>query len=127
MVKQLGIHTYFLTLPFLDLIWEGLPSIINKLNKFGLCEGEVENLSYKNRCNLLDNNLVLVASACHYKVKIFSKDMILDCLLGKTKCYAVRIEFQERVVHMSILLCGFSMHQIFKLKQPTSVLLKKQK
>ena len=32
MVKQLGIPTYFLTLPCADLRWEDLPYIINKSN-----------------------------------------------------------------------------------------------
>ena len=43
MVKQLGIPTYFLTLPCTDLRWEGLPYIINKLNNIGLSDKELKN------------------------------------------------------------------------------------
>ena len=54
MVKQLGISTYFLTLPCAELGWEELPYIINKLNNLGLSDGELKNLSYQERCNLLN-------------------------------------------------------------------------
>ena len=60
MVKQLAIHTYFLTLSFADLRGEELPYIINKLNNLGLSDEELKNLSYLGRCNLLNNNPVLV-------------------------------------------------------------------
>ena len=62
MVKQLGIPTYILTLSCADLlIWEELPYIINKLNNLGLSDKELKNLSSQERCNLLNNNPVLVA------------------------------------------------------------------
>ena len=31
-----------------------------------------------------------------YKIEVFFKEIILDGPLGKTKYYAIRIEFQER-------------------------------
>ena len=96
MVKQLGIPTYFLTLSCADLRWEELPHIINKLNKLGLSEEELKNLGYQQRCKLLNNNPVLVARHFQYKVELFFKEIILDGPLGKTKYYALRIEFQER-------------------------------
>ena len=55
MVKQLGIPTYFLILSCAELRWEELPYIINKLNNLGLSEKELKNLSYQERCNLLNN------------------------------------------------------------------------
>ena len=132
MVKQLGIPTYFLTLSSADLRWEELPFIINKLNNLGLSLEELKSLSYLNGCNLLNNNPVLVASHFQYKVEVLFKDIILVGRLGKTKHYAIRTEFHERgrphihsfiwilvfvydnfvftkgVVHISILLYGFS-------------------
>ena len=45
---------------------------------------------------MLNNNPVLVARHFQYKVEVFFKDIILDGPLGKTKCYTIRIEFQER-------------------------------
>ena len=108
MVKQLGIPTYFLTLSCADLRWEELPYIINKLNNLGLSEEELKNLSYQERCNLLNNNPALVARHFQYKVEVF-KEITLDGPLGKTKYYAIRIEFQERGsphVHSFIWICN---------------------
>ena len=85
MVKQLGIPTYYLTLSCADLRWEELSYIINKLNKLGLSEEELKNLSYHERANLLNNNPVLVARHFQYKVEVFFKDIIIEGPLGKTK------------------------------------------
>ena len=85
-----------MTLSSADLRWEELPYIINKLNNLGLSKEELKNLSYKERCNLLNNNPVLAARHFQYKVEVFFKDIILDGPLGQTKYYAIRFEFQER-------------------------------
>ena len=61
-----------------------------------LSDEELKNLSYQERCNLLNNNTVLVPRHFQYKVEVFFKKIILDDPLGKTKYYAVQIEFQER-------------------------------
>ena len=95
MVKQLGILTYFLTLLSADLRWGELPYIMNKLNNLGLSNEELKNLSYQERCNLLNKNPVLVARHFQYKVEVSFKKTILDGPLRKTKYYAIRIEFQE--------------------------------
>ena len=93
MVKQLGIPTYFLTLSCAYLRWDKLPYIINKLTDLGLSNEEPKNLSYQERCNLLNKNPVLVAIHFQYKVEVFLKEIILDGSLGKTKNYAIRTEF----------------------------------
>ena len=94
--KQLGIPTYFMTLSCADLRWEELPYIFNKLNNLLLSKKGLKNLSYQERCNLLNNNPVLVARHFQYKVELFFKEIIIDVPLGKTKYYAISIEFQER-------------------------------
>ena len=70
--------------------------MIEKINNLGLSDEELKILSYQERYNLLNNNLVLVASHFQYKVEIFFKEIILDSPMGKTKYYAICIEFQER-------------------------------
>ena len=60
-IKETEIPTYFLTLSCADLKWEEFPYIINKLNNLGIREEELKNLSYQDRCNLLNNNPALVA------------------------------------------------------------------
>ena len=97
MVKQLEIPTYFLTSSCADLRWGVLIYIINKLNNIEISDDEeLKNLSYQERCNLLNNNTVFVAGHFQYKVEVFFKETILDGPLGKTKHYAIRIEFQEK-------------------------------
>ena len=83
MVKQLGTPTYFLTLQCADLRWEELPYIIKKLNNHGLSDRELKNLSYPERCTLLNNNTVLVAKHFQYKVEVLFKVIILDGHWGK--------------------------------------------
>ena len=78
------------------LRWEELPYIINKLKNLRLSGEKLKKLSYKDRCNLLNNNPVLVARNFQYKVEVFFKDITLDGPLGKTKYYANHIEFQGR-------------------------------
>ena len=58
MVKQLWTVTYLLTFSCTHLRREEFPYINNKLNKLGLSDEKLKNLSYKERCNLLNNNPV---------------------------------------------------------------------
>ena len=53
-------------------------------------------MSYQERTKLLSKNPVFVARHYQYKVQVFFKELILDGPLGKTKYYALCIEFQER-------------------------------
>ena len=93
MVKQLGMPTYFLKLSCADLRWEELLYIINKLNKLAHSGKELKNSSYHERCNLLNNNPVLVAGHFQYKVELFFKEIIFDGSLVKAKYYAICIKF----------------------------------
>ena len=47
MVTQLGIPTFFLTLSCVDLWWNELISIIEKLNKMDFSEPDIINFSYQ--------------------------------------------------------------------------------
>ena len=120
MVKQLGIRTYFLTLSCADLRWEELLYTINRLNNLGLSEDELKNLSYQEQCNLLNNNSVLVARNCHIKLKHFSKRSYLMVHWAKQNIMQYVLNFKKEVAHLSILLYGFSMHQIFIMQLTTS-------
>ena len=96
MFKKLDIPTYFLILSCVDLRWGELPYITNKLNNLDLSDRELKTFSYQERCNLLNKKPVLVPRHFQYKVEVFFKKIILDCPLGKTKYYAMRIEFKGR-------------------------------
>ncbi|XP_066915086.1 uncharacterized protein [Clytia hemisphaerica] len=96
MVKQLGPPTFFFTLSCADLRWNELISIIYKLKGENHTDEFIENLSYHERCDLLNSNPVLVARHFQYRVEVFFKTIVLDGPLGKTTYYAIRVEFQVR-------------------------------
>ena len=85
-----------------DLRWDELPYIINKLNNLNLTDEEIRNLTYQQLTKLLNDNPVLIARhisikcIIQYKGQVFFKKIVLDGFFGKTKYYALRIEFQER-------------------------------
>ena len=96
MVKQQEIPTYFLTLSCADLIWYELLYIINRLNNLNLNDKEIRNRTYQQQTKPLNDNPVLVTKHFQYKLQVFFKEIVPDGPLGKTKYYALRIEFQER-------------------------------
>ena len=91
MVKQLGVPTFFLTLSSADLRWNELAEIIQKLNK---ADCNISNLSYHDRCSILNGNSVIVARHFQYRAGLFFKVFIIDEPLGKSKYYTIRVEFQ---------------------------------
>ena len=96
MVKRLGVATFFMTISSADLKWNGLVLIINRLQRLDLSEENIRNLSFQDRCRLLNSNIVVVAKHFQYRVAVFLKGVIVDGPLGKTKYYAIRVEFQVR-------------------------------
>ena len=72
----------------------------------------------------MNKNPVLVARYFHHNDEIFLKEMVLYEALGKTKCHALLIEFQERGAHMFTNLSGFSVEQIFKMKMSILIIWK---
>ena len=83
MVKQLGIPTFFLTLSCADLRWNELISIISKLNGLNISEEDIDEMSYHERCDTLNKNLVLVITHFQYRVELIFKQLYLVVLLGK--------------------------------------------
>ena len=53
-------------------------------------------MCYQDRCDTLNKNPVLVAKHFQYRVEGFFKEIVLNGPLGKTKYYAIRVEFQVR-------------------------------
>ena len=96
MVKQLGVPTFFMTLSSADLKWNELVYIINKLHELDMSEEDTGDLTYHDRCRLLNSNTVLVARHFQYRVEVFFEEIVVDGPLGKTKYYAIRVEFKVR-------------------------------
>ena len=85
-----------MTLSSADLKWDELVYIINKLHKLDMSEEDIGNLTCHDRCRLLNSNPVLVARHFQYRVEAFFKEIVVDGPLGKTKDYAIHVEFQVR-------------------------------
>ena len=81
MHKQLGTPIFFLTLPFADLRWNELISIIFKLNGIDIADEGIDRLSYHEGCDTLNKNPVLVARHFHHRVGMFFKVIVLDSIL----------------------------------------------
>ena len=96
MVRQLGLPTYFLTLSCADLHWNELVYIISKLQGVDITDDDIENLTYADRCKILNQNPVLLARQFQYRVELFFRTIVIHGPLGKTLYYAIRVEFQLR-------------------------------
>ena len=59
-------------------------------------QNSISNLSYHDRCSILNSNPVLVARHFQYRVEVFFKLIIIDGPLGKSKHYVIRMEYQIR-------------------------------
>ena len=92
-----------------------------------ISDEELRNSSNQERCNLLNNKPVLrlVLGILSIELKYFSKKSYLMVLWGKQNIMLFVLNSQKGVAHMSIHLCGFSTHQILKMKLSTQSLLRK--
>ena len=95
-VKQLGLPTFFMTLSCVDLRWNELVSIILKFSGGSITEEDLENLSYRDHCDILNMNPVFMAKHFQYRVEVFFKEIVINGSLGKLSYYAIRVEFQFR-------------------------------
>ncbi|KAL9977715.1 hypothetical protein ACROYT_G015152 [Oculina patagonica] len=98
MVQQLGIPTWFLTLSCADLRWPELFHILSRIKGQNMTDEQIDNLSYNEKCSLLNLNPVITAKHFQYRVESFFKDVLLSNAnpIGKIVYYALRIEFQMR-------------------------------
>ena len=113
MVKQLGLPSFFLTLSCADLRWDELVQIITRLKGSDITDDEIANLSYFDRCEILNSNPVLLARHFQYRVETFFKEIILNGPLGKIIYYVIRVEFQLRgSPHVHCLLWSENMPKL---------------
>ena len=98
MVQQLGLPTWFLTLSCADLRWNDLVQVVSKLSGTEMTESEIGNMTYDERCKLLNSNLVIVAKHYQFRQETFFTEILFsnEKLLGNIMYYAIRIEFQMR-------------------------------
>ena len=94
--KAISDTNIFLTFPYADLRWSELVSVISKSNGFDIADENIDLMSYHERCDTLNKNLVLVARHCQYWVEVFFKDIVRDGPLGRTQYLAIRVKFEFR-------------------------------
>ena len=86
-----------------------------KLNGIDIADEDINRLPYHERCNFLNKNPVLVARHFQYRAEIFFKVIVLDGLLGKTQCHAIRVEFQVRgSPHIHLFIWILNAHKLAK-------------
>ena len=98
MVKNLGVPSWFMTLSCADLRWNDLFHILSKINGDQMTDDQIENLSYDQKCSMLNLNPVIVAKHFQHRVESFVKHVLLSSVkpIGEIIYYALRIEFQMR-------------------------------
>ena len=89
----LGIPIFFFILYCADSRWNEILVIIRRLYEADL---NISSLSYDDHRKILNESPVLVVRHFQYRVEIFSKLFVVDGPLGKTKYYAIRVEFQVK-------------------------------
>ena len=115
MVKQLDLPTFFMTLSCADLRWNELVEIITKLGDKYISDEDIENLSYFERCAILNMNPVLLEKHFQYRVEVFFKEIVVDGPLGKVTYHAIRVEFQFRgSPHIHFIFMDFKCTQANK-------------
>ena len=98
MIKQLGPPTWWLTLSCADLRWKEIYKILSRLKGNELSDEEIDQMSYKERCDMLNSNPVVVAKHFQYRLERLFRDILLtdNNPIGKILYHAIRIEFQFR-------------------------------
>ena len=66
------------------------------LTNLDFIEEKFKSITYQERTKLLNEIPVLAVRHFQYKVQVFFKELIQDGPIGKTKYYALLIEFKER-------------------------------
>ena len=66
MIKQLGPPTWWMTFSCADLRWNEIYKILSKLEGRELSDNEIDNLSYDDKCKMLNSNPVVVAKHFQY-------------------------------------------------------------
>ena len=98
MIKRLGPPTWWMTFSCADLRWNEIYKILSKLGGREMSDAEIANMTYNEKCKMLNSNPVIVAKHFQYRLECLFKDVFLGCgdPVGKILYDAIRIEFQFR-------------------------------
>ena len=99
MIKQLGpSSSRWMTLSCADLKWTEIYVILSKLGGKERLDDDIEEMTYDDKCKMLNSNPVVVAKHFQLRLEKLFKDVFLSQCdpIGHILYYAVRIEFQYR-------------------------------
>ena len=98
MIKQLGPPTWWMTFSCADLRWNEIYRILSKLKGQEISDTEIANMTYDEKCKMLNSNPVVVAKHFQYHVECLFRDVLLGSgdPVGKVLYDAIRIKFQFR-------------------------------
>ena len=98
MIKQLGQPTWWMTFSCADLRWNEIYKILSKLEGREMSDAEIANMTYNEKCRMLNSNPIIIAKHFQYRLECLFKDVLLGCgdPVGKILYDAIRIEFQFR-------------------------------
>lgn len=112
MIRQLGIPTWFCSLSAAESRWTDLLKILGKLVKNVVySDDDVKNLSWTERCELIQADSVTCTRYFDHRVQVFISDVLksLFAPLGNVLDYFYRVEFQQRGsphIHMLVWIEG---------------------
>ena len=84
-----------MTLSCADLRWNEIYRILSKLKGQEISDAETENMTYDEKCKMLNSNPVVVAKHFQYRSECLFRDVLLGSgdPVGKVLYDAIRIEF----------------------------------
>ena len=87
-----------MTFSYADLRWNEIYKILSKLRRKEMSDAEIANMTYNEKCKMLNSNPVIVAKHFQCRLECLFKDVLLGCgdPVGKILYDAIRIEFQFR-------------------------------
>ena len=77
MIRHLGCPTFFMTLSCADLHWNDFITNIFKLKKQKMSDKNINNLSYFQKCEVLNQNPVFVARHFQYRIEVFFTEILM--------------------------------------------------
>ena len=98
MIKQLAPHAWWITFSCADLRCKEIYKILSKLKGHEMSDTAMEQMTYDEKCKMLNSNPVVVAKHFQYRSECLFSDVLLGSgnPVGKLLYHAIRIEFQFR-------------------------------
>ena len=106
MIRQLGRGTFFITLSAAETTWVHLLKMLGTIvDKKSYSDQDIENLTWQDKCRLIQSDPVTCARHFDFSVAQFMKIMLKAPIMPNVEDYYYRVEFQQRGsphIHMMI-------------------------